>query len=158
MTDEQKPKTRARKRAIRARMEQTGEPFSVAARHVAAKHDRKTAERSAAESPAQRGRARDDHSVSQEAEVNNALAPAKHAGRHDVSNAYRPHVGVEEAHRVQLTVEEARSVLRAAERESPCTHALISVLLTGGLRLQEAHTARAEHLGVAPAASRVWSF
>ncbi|MFF9601721.1 tyrosine-type recombinase/integrase [Streptomyces sp. NPDC014684] len=171
MTDEQKPKNRARKRAIIARMAQAGEPFSVAARHVDAEHARKTAEPSAAESQRKQKHPLDDQSASHEpaADANAPLTPgafsltskektapaamppnpAELARRPRGSeDALRPRVGVGRPGPVALTARQARAMLRAAETESPHTHALISLLLVGGLALSKTLIARAEDLGI----------
>ncbi|RSS04106.1 tyrosine-type recombinase/integrase [Streptomyces sp. WAC00469] len=60
----------------------------------------------------------------------------------------RPKVDADQTPTVGLTLEEARSLIAAAERESTRTHALIRLLLNGGLRVSEALDARAENLGV----------
>lgn len=144
MTDEQKPKNRARKRAIIARMAQAGEPFSVAARHVDAEHARKTAEPSAAESQRKQKHTLDDHSASHEpaADANAPLTPgassltsketaapaamppnpAERVRRPRASeDALRPRVGVGVGRPgpVALTAGQACAMFRAAETESP---------------------------------------
>lgn len=59
----------------------------------------------------------------------------------------RPKVSQDHSPTVGLTAAQGRAVLDAAQRESPRSHALVGLLLLGALRVSEACTARADHLG-----------
>lgn len=65
-----------------------------------------------------------------------------------VEHVDRPRIDATQSPTVGLSLEEARRMLEVAERESPRTHALVALLLCGGLRVSEALAAQAEHLGV----------